>query len=128
MAGALVQKMTDPGTEMILGMTRDPHFGPLLMIGLGGTLVEILQDVTFSVAPVSEQWAQGMIRNLKAFPLLSGYRGAAPADLESIAACLERLSQLVLDFPEIRELDINPLMVFTQGQGAAVVDARIFVD
>jgi len=127
LAGALVQKMTDPGTEMILGMTRDPHFGPLLMIGLGGTLVEILQDVTFSVAPVSEQWAQGMIRDLKAFPLLSGYRGAAPGDLESIAACLERLSQLVLDFPEIRELDINPLMVFPQGQGVAVVDARIFV-
>jgi len=127
LAGALVQKMTDPGTEMILGMTRDPHFGPLLMIGLGGTLVEILQDVTFSVAPVSEEWARRMIRELKAFPLLNGYRGAPLADLEIIAACLERLSQLVLDFPEIRELDINPLMVFAQGQGAAVVDARIFV-
>jgi acetyl coenzyme A synthetase (ADP forming)-like protein len=128
LAGALVQKMTAPGKELILGMSRDPQFGPLLMIGLGGTLVEIFQDVMFSVAPVSEEWAQSMIRELKAFPLLSGYRGEPPADLEAIAECLERLSQLVLDFPEIRELDINPLMVFNQGQGAAVVDARIFVD
>ncbi len=126
LAGALVQKMAAPGTEMILGMTRDPHFGPLLMIGLGGTLVEIFQDVAFCVAPISEQWAHKMIRELKAFPLLQGFRGEPPADLESIAQCLERLSQLVLDFPEIRELDINPLIVFAQG--AAVVDARIFVD
>jgi len=128
LAGALVQKMAAPGTEMILGMTRDPHFGPLLMIGLGGTLVEIFQDVMFSVAPISEQWAQRMIRQLKAFPLLKGYRDKPPADLKIIAICLERLSQLVLDFPEIRELDINPLMVFAQGQGAAVVDARIFIE
>jgi acetyltransferase len=127
LAGALVQKMAAPGTELILGMSRDPHFGPLLMIGLGGTLVELFQDVMFSVAPISEQWAQRMIRQLKAFPLLNGYRGTPPADQEAIAVCLERLSQLVLDFPEIRELDINPLMVFAQGQGAAVVDARIFV-
>jgi acetyl coenzyme A synthetase (ADP forming)-like protein len=127
LAGALVQKMAALGTEMILGMTRDPHFGPLLMIGLGGTLVEIFQDVTFSVAPMSEQWAQRMIRQLKAFPILDGYRGKPPGDLKIIAECLERLSQLVLDFPEIRELDINPLIVHPQGQGAAVVDARIFV-
>jgi acetyltransferase len=127
LAGALVQKMAAPGTEMILGMTRDPHFGPLLMIGLGGTLVEIFQDVMFSVAPISEPWAHRMIEGLKAFPLLNGYRGEPPKDLEIIAECLERLSQLVLDFPEIRELDINPLMVLPQGQGAAVVDARIFV-
>jgi acetyltransferase len=127
LAGALVQKMAAPGTEMILGMTRDPHFGPLLMIGLGGTLVEIFQDVMFSVAPISEQWAPRMIRQLKAFPILQGYRGKPPADLKIIIECLERLSQLVLDFPEIRELDINPLMVFPQGQGAAVVDTRIFI-
>ncbi len=127
LAGALVQKLAAPGTEMILGMTRDPLFGPLLMIGLGGTLVEIFRDVMFSVAPISAPRAHEMIQDLKAFPLLNGYRGRPPADLEVIAACLERLSQLVLDFPEIRELDINPLMVFAQGQGAAVVDARIFI-
>jgi acetyltransferase len=128
LAGVLVQKMAAPGTEMILGMSRDPHFGPLLMIGLGGTLVEIFQDVMFSVAPISEPWAKRMIEGLKAFPLLNGYRGERPRDLEIIAECLERLSQLVLDFPEIRELDINPLIVHAQGQGAAVVDARIFVE
>ena len=128
LAGALVQKMTAPGTEMILGMSRDPHFGPLLMIGLGGTLVEIFKDVVFSVAPISKQRALQMLEDLKAFPLLNGYRGTTPADLPVITECLERLSQLALDFPEIRELDINPLMVFPQGQGAAVVDARIFVD
>ncbi|MDD5642705.1 MAG: acetate--CoA ligase family protein [Syntrophales bacterium] len=127
LAGALVQKMAAPGTEMILGMTRDPHFGPLLMIGLGGTLVEIFKDVVFSVAPISEQWARQMIEDLKAFPLLNGYRGEPPGDLETIADCLERLSQLALDFPEIRELDINPLLVFPRGQGATVVDARIFI-
>lgn len=127
LAGVLVQKMAAPGTEMILGMTRDPLFGPLLMIGLGGTLVEIFKDVMFSVAPISEEWAKTMIQDLKAFPLLSGYRGEPPRDLDIIAECLERLSQLALDFPEIRELDINPLMVHAQGQGAAVVDARIFV-
>ena len=126
-AGVLVQKMAAPGTEMILGMTRDPLFGPLLMIGLGGTLVEIFKDVMFSVAPISEEWARTMIQDLKAFPLLSGYRGEPPRDLDIIAECLERLSQLALDFPEIRELDINPLMVQARGQGAAVVDARIFV-
>jgi acyl-CoA synthetase (NDP forming) len=81
----------------------------------------------FSVAPISEEWAKTMIQDLKAFPLLSGYRGEPPRDLDIIAECLERLSQLALDFPEIRELDINPLMVQARGQGAAVVDARIFV-
>jgi acetyltransferase len=127
-AGVLVQKMAPKGQETILGMTRDPQFGPLLMFGLGGTNVEIFQDVIFRLAPISEIWAHRMFQELKGFPLLKGFRGAPPADLEAIAQCLERLSQLVLDFPEIRELDINPLMVFEQGQGAAVLDARIFVE
>jgi acetyltransferase len=128
LAGVLVQKMAPKGQETILGMTRDPQFGPLLMFGLGGTNVEIFQDVIFRLAPISEMWAHRMFQELKGFPLLKGFRGAPPADLETIAQCLERLSQLVLDFPEIRELDINPLMVFAEGQGAAVLDARIFVD
>ena len=89
--------------------------------------MEIFKDVMFSVAPISEEWARTMIQDLKAFPLLSGYRGEPSRDLDIIAECLERLSQLALDFPEIRELDINPLIVFPQGQGAAVVDARIFI-
>jgi acetyltransferase len=127
-AGVLVQKMAGKGKETILGMTRDPLFGPLLMFGLGGTYVELFQDVSFSVAPVSEAWARRMIEGLKGFPILAGYRGEPPADLEAMAQCLERLSQLVLDFPELHELDINPLMVFAKGKGAAVLDARIFLD
>jgi acetyltransferase len=128
MAGVLVQKMAPPGKETILGMTRDPLFGPLLMFGLGGTYVELFKDVTFSVAPVSEAWAGHMIRELKGFPILAGYRGEAPGDLGAVAQCLERLSQLVLEFPELKELDINPLLVFAEGRGAAVVDARIFLE
>ena len=128
MAGVLVQKMGGKGKETILGMTRDPLFGPLLMFGLGGTYVELFRDVTFSVAPVSEAWAGHMLRELKGFPILAGYRGEAPADLEAAAQCLERLSQLVLEFPELKELDINPLLVFEEGRGAAVVDARIFLE
>lgn len=125
--GVLVQPMALEGRETILGMTRDPHFGPLLMFGLGGTYVEIFKDVIFRLAPISELWAHRMIQELKGFPILKGYRGEPPADLKAIADCLERLSQLVLDFPQIQELDINPLMVFEQGKGAAVLDARIFI-
>ncbi len=125
--GVLVQRMAAKGRETILGMTRDPHFGPLLMFGLGGTYVEIFKDVIFRVAPISEHWAGKMIRELKGFQIFTGYRGEPPADLGAIAQCLERLSQLVLDFPEIKELDINPLMVFPEGQGAAVLDARVFI-
>ena len=125
--GALVQKMGGKGRETILGMTRDPHFGPLLMFGLGGTYVEIFKDVIFRIAPISEHWANKMIRELKGFQILTGYRGEPPADLGAAAACLERLSQLVLDFPEIEELDINPFLVLPEGQGAVVLDARIFI-
>lgn len=126
-AGALVQKMAPPGRETILGMTRDPLFGPLLMFGLGGTYVEIFKDVIFRVAPISQEWAHRMIRELKGYPVLAGFRGQPPGDLEAVAQCLERLSQLVLDFPDFQEMDINPLAVFPEGQGAAVLDARIFL-
>jgi acetyltransferase len=125
--GVLVQQMAPKGRETILGMSRDPHFGPLIMFGLGGTYVEIFKDVIFRLAPISEFWAHRMIQELKGFEILTGYRGEPPADLESIANCLERLSQLALDFPEIQELDINPLTVFEQDKGAAVLDARIFI-
>jgi len=127
LAGMQVQKMAPKGKETILGMTRDPHFGPLMMFGLGGTYVEIFKDVIFRVAPISEVWAHRMAQELKGFRILAGYRGEPPADLDAIAECLERLSQLVLDFPKLQELDINPLMVFEKGKGAAVLDARIFI-
>jgi acetyl coenzyme A synthetase (ADP forming)-like protein len=125
--GMLVQKMMLQARETILGMSRDPHFGPLLMFGLGGTYVEVFRDVTFQLAPISEGWAMKMIQGLKGFQTLTGYRGLPPADLGAIAACLERLSQMALDFPEMKELDMNPFTVFAEGQGAAVLDARIFI-
>jgi acetyltransferase len=125
--GMLVQKMVLKGHETILGMTRDPQFGPLLMFGLGGTLVEVFRDVNFSLAPISDDWALKMIQGLKGFRTLTGYRGEPPADLAAIVESLERLSQMVLEFPELKELDINPFMVFEAGQGAAALDARIFI-
>ena len=125
--GMLVQKMVPQGRETILGMTRDPHFGPLLMFGLGGTWVEVFRDVNFQLAPISEDWALKMIQGLKGFRTLTGFRGEAPADLGAIVESLERLSQMVLDFGELKELDINPFMVFDEGKGAAAMDARIFI-
>jgi acyl-CoA synthetase (NDP forming) len=125
--GVLIQKMAGKGRETILGMTRDPHFGPLLMFGLGGTFVEIFKDVIFRIAPISEHWAEKMIRDLKGFRIFTGYRGEPVADLAAATACLERLSQLALDFPEIKELDINPLLVLPEGQGALVIDSRVFI-
>ena len=127
MQGMLVQKMVPKGRETILGMTRDPQFGPLLMFGLGGTLVEVFRDVNFSLAPISEDWAWKMIRDLKGFRSLTSFRGEPPADLPAIVESLERLSQMVLDFTELKELDINPFMVFEEGKGAAALDARIFM-
>jgi len=126
--GLLVQKMMPPARETILGMSRDSLFGPLLMFGLGGTAVEVFRDVNFSLAPISEDWALKMIQGLKGFRTLAAFRGEPPADLAAIVESLERLSQMVLDFAEFKELDINPFAVFDEGQGAAVLDARIFID
>jgi acetate---CoA ligase (ADP-forming) len=111
--------------EIILGLKRDPSFGPVVMFGLGGVFVEILKDVSFRVAPLTEQDAEEMIRKIKAFPLLAGARGRAPRDIESIRDCLFRISQLAVDHPEISELDINPLMVGATGNGSVVADAKI---
>jgi acetate---CoA ligase (ADP-forming) len=125
--GVLVQEMVRGGKETILGMKRDPHFGALLMFGLGGIYVEVLKDVTFRIAPIRELGAHLMIENIKSIKLLKGYRGEPPSDLEAIAQSLLRLSQLVTDFPEIEEMDINPLIVLPAGSGARVVDARILI-
>ena len=125
--GVFMQRMAPKGREVILGMKRDPHFGPILMFGLGGIYVEALKDVTFRVAPIRELSAHDMLRNIRAFKLLEGVRGEPPADLEAIADCLKRLSQLSCDHPEIDEIDINPLMVYGEGKGAGVIDARIIL-
>ncbi len=123
--GVFIQAMAKPGREVILGMKRDPKFGPILMFGLGGIYVEALKDVTFRLAPIREFGAQRMIESIRAYKLLSGIRGEKPSDVDAIMESLERLSQLVCDHPEIDEIDINPLMAYPQGEGAAVVDARI---
>jgi acyl-CoA synthetase (NDP forming) len=125
--GVLIQKMLEKGKEIILGMTRDAHFGPLLMFGLGGIYTEALRDVAFRLAPIRENVAAEMVKNIRAHRLLEGVRGEPPSDTGAVAECLMRLSQLVTDHPRIQELDINPLMVYPRGKGAIVADARIIL-
>ena len=123
--GCQVQEMAPRGREVLLGMSRDPQFGPLVAFGLGGIYVEALKDVSFRVAPFSEQEADEMIREIRAYPLLEGVRGEAPADHAAMVDALMRVSRLVTDFPEIVEMDINPLMVFDEGRGAMAIDMRL---
>jgi acetyl coenzyme A synthetase (ADP forming)-like protein len=123
--GCQVQQMVPGGREVLLGMSRDPQFGPLVAFGLGGIYVEALKDVAFRVAPFSRQEADEMIREIRSYRLLEGVRGEPPADHEAMVDALLRISQLVTDFPEIVELDINPLMVFEEGRGAMAIDMRL---
>lgn len=126
--GVTVDQMIPTGKEVILGMAKDPDFGPLLMFGLGGIYVEVLKDVAFRIAPIDRREATAMISEIHAYQLLRGVRGEKPADIQSIVDSLLKLSQLVTDFPDIIEMDINPLMVMPRGQGAVAVDCRISVD
>jgi len=125
--GVMVQEMIPQGKEVILGITRDMQFGPMIMFGLGGIYVEVLKDVAFRIAPLSVEEADAMIRDVRSFPLLRGVRGEAPADIEGIQDALLRVSQMAIDFPEIIEADINPLLVCPEGQGTVAVDARITI-
>ena len=125
--GVLVEKMVKNSREVILGMKRDPQFGPNLMFGLGGIFVEVLKDVTFGLAPVTAKECYKMIQSTKSYKLLTGVRGEDPVDIEAIVLSLQRMSQLVMDFPNIEEIDINPLMVGHKGDGALVVDARLII-
>jgi 4-hydroxybutyryl-CoA synthetase (ADP-forming) len=125
--GVLVQEMVRSAKETILGASQDPTFGPVIMFGLGGIYVEVLKDVVFRVAPIDEREAMKMVESIKTIKLLKGVRGEKPSDLRAIADSLQRLSQLVVDFPEIKEFDINPLLVLEEGRGARVVDARIIL-
>jgi acyl-CoA synthetase (NDP forming) len=121
--GVSVQPMAAPGTEVIIGMTQDPQFGPVLMFGLGGVLVEVLKDVAFRVVPLEPHDAAEMIREIQAFPVLEGYRGAPPADLAALEAILLALSAFAAAHPEVQELDLNPILA--RHDGATAVDARI---
>jgi acetyltransferase len=113
------------GQEVLVGMNRDPQFGPLVTFGLGGIYVETLKDVTFRVAPISVQDAKLMLREIRAHAILDGVRGKPPLDKDAIVDAILRIAQLVQDFPEIVELDINPLMVYPQDQGAIAIDMRL---
>ncbi len=126
--GVLVQEMVKSAKETILGASQDPTFGPVTMFGLGGIYVEVLKDVVFRIAPIDEQEAIDMVESIKTIKLLKGVRGEKSSDLRAIADSLQRLSQLVVDFPEIKEFDINPLLVLEEGKGARVVDARIILN
>lgn len=123
--GAFVEKMGQRGREVILGMTRDPQFGPMLMFGLGGIFVEVMKDVTFHLAPITADEAMQMLKGTRSYALLQGARGQAPVDLEAIAGALQRISQLATDYSEILELDINPFIVGPVGMQPYVADARM---
>lgn len=125
--GVLVQKMAPRGQEVILGTNRYPIFGPLLMFGFGGIFVEIFQDVSFRLAPMNRNSARIMIREIKGYNLLKGFRGEPRADIEILEKLLVSLSDMVIDHPEIKELDINPLLVHEKGKGATVADCRIIL-
>jgi len=124
--GMLVQEMAPSSTEVIVGATKDPQFGPAIMFGLGGIFVEVLRDVTFRIAPVTEDEAREMITEVRAYPLLKGYRNTPPADIDAIVQILLNTSRLVTDHEEIKELDLNPIMVYEKG--AKTVDARIILE
>jgi acetyltransferase len=123
--GVLIQEQVPGGREVILGMAKDPQFGPLLMFGLGGIYVEALKDVTFRIAPLTRTDADAMIREVRAFPILQGLRGEPAADLAALVDDILRLSKLVTDVPEIAELDVNPLIVRAEGAGTVALDVRI---
>jgi acetyltransferase len=124
--GCLVQQMVPmDGVEVLVGMSRDPQFGPLVTFGLGGILVEVLKDVTFRVAPFGRQDAEEMLNEIRAHALLEGVRGRPVSDREAMVETLLRIGQMVTDFPEIVEMDINPLMVYERGRGAIALDMRL---
>ncbi len=127
MEGVLIQPMVSGGVEVMIGVTEDPLFGPLIGFGLGGVFVEILKDVRFRVTPLTDQDAHNMVREIRGFRLLEGYRGHPPADIDMIEQILLRISLMVEELPEIEELDLNPIFAMEPGKGAAIVDARIRV-
>ena len=124
--GISVQKMAKPGIEVIIGMSKDAHFGPVLMFGLGGILVEIIKDVSFRIVPLTRRDAREMIREIKGYPLLEGYRSQPPVDIPFLEELLLRVSHFVEQNPEIKELDLNP--IFAYSSGAMPVDARIILE
>jgi acyl-CoA synthetase (NDP forming) len=124
--GISVQKMVPPGTEVIIGTSKDPQFGPVIMFGVGGIFVEVLKDVSFRVIPVKRKDAQEMIREIKGFPLLEGYRGKEPANIPALVEMILKISRFINENPQIREMELNP--VFAYKDKALAVDARIILE
>jgi acyl-CoA synthetase (NDP forming) len=127
MEGVIVQAMVRDGTEVMVGVTQDPLFGPLIAFGLGGIYVEILADVCFRVTPITDHDAAEMVSSIRGRRLLEGYRGNPGADVEAIQQVLLRVSRLVEEIPAITELDLNPVFALPPGQGCVIADARIKV-
>jgi len=124
--GVSVQNMARTGVEVIIGMSKDPQFGPVLMFGLGGIMVEVLKDVSFRIVPLTKRDAREMIREIKGYPILEGYRGQEPANVAMLEDYLLKVSDFVDGRPEIKELDINP--IFAYSDGAVAVDARVILE
>src|SRR4030043_547195 len=121
--GVITYSMIPQGTEIIIGMMKDPHFGPVIMFGLGGIFVEILKDISFRVLPIEERDAREMITEIKGYQILKGVRGEGPKDIKAIKNLLLKISQLALENPEISEIDLNPVFIFEKG--LQVIDARM---
>jgi acyl-CoA synthetase (NDP forming) len=126
--GVLVQPMVTGGVETMIGVTQDRLFGPLVAFGMGGIHVEVVRDVAFRIAPLTDRDVDELLRGIRAFPLLQGYRGQPPADLDALRETLLRISRLAESVPEILELDLNPVIALSSGQGCRIVDARIRVE
>jgi acetate---CoA ligase (ADP-forming) subunit beta len=124
--GIVIQNMAKPGVEVIVGMTKDPQFGPVIMFGLGGIWVELLKDTTFRITPLTKTDARDMITEIKSFALLKGFRGTEPVDLLALEDILIKVSSFVDNHPQIKEMDLNP--IFAYKDGAIVVDARIILE
>jgi acyl-CoA synthetase (NDP forming) len=123
--GFVVQRMADPGVEMLVGVIHDRQFGPVVACGAGGVLVELIKDVSVRLAPLSRRNAEEMVRELKSYPLLTGYRGGVAGDVAALIDAILRISALVEDLPQIAELDLNPILVHPTG--VTIVDARVRV-
>jgi acyl-CoA synthetase (NDP forming) len=124
--GVSVQRMARPGVEVIIGMSKDAQFGPVLMFGLGGILVEVLKDVSFRIVPIARRDATEMLREIKGYPLLEGYRGQEAVDVSYLEEMLLKVSNFVERNPEVKELDLNP--IFAYSDGAVAVDARVILE
>ena len=123
--GILVEKMADPGTEVIVGMVRDAQFGPAVMVGLGGVFVELYKDVTFRLPPLGLAEARSIFAELKAAPLLTGYRGQAPRDLDALARCASTVARIAAERPDIQEIDLNPIIAYERD--CTIVDSKIWL-